>query len=255
LKQGYKVALLILLVLLIDQALKFYVKTHYSYNEDHLILGQQWARLHFVENEGMAFGITFDWAYGKLVLSLFRILMVAGLIWYIRLLMQAKAPFGFICSVGLITAGAMGNIIDSAIYGLIFSESSFHNTVPANLVAFGEGYGTFLHGKVVDMLYFPIKYFEMPDWAGGGNFLFFSPIFNIADASITTGVLAILFFQRSFFRTEIQGKDEEATDFESVNAETADLEETPAAEIAAPEETNELPQASEEHPGKKSDEL
>ncbi len=192
-------SLLVLLVLLIDQVVKFYVKTHFEYNEDVQMMGADWARLHFVENEGMAFGITFDWAYGKLLLSLFRILMVAGLVGYIRLLMQAKAPMGFVYSIGLITAGALGNIIDSAFYGMIFTESPYHGGL-AQLTAFGEGYGTFLHGKVVDMLYFPIKYVVLPDWLGGGDFLFFSPIFNVADASITVGVLCILLFQRQFFR-------------------------------------------------------
>ncbi len=175
----------IALVLFIDQALKFYIKTHFCYNEDILIGGLDWARLHFVENEGMAFGITFDWEYGKLLLSLFRVLMVVGLIWYLRLLLAAEMPFGFILSVGLITAGALGNIIDSAFYGLIFTDSPYHNCIPAQLVAFGEGYGTFLHGKVVDMLYFPITWMHAPDWLpwiGGDEFLFFSPIFNIADA-------------------------------------------------------------------------
>ncbi|MEO6037188.1 MAG: lipoprotein signal peptidase [Saprospiraceae bacterium] len=198
-KQGYKVSLLVLVVLLIDQAVKFYVKTHFEYNEDVQMMGADWARLHFVENEGMAFGIVFDWAYGKLILSLFRILMVFGLVWYIRLLMQAKAPVGFVYSIGLITAGALGNIIDSAFYGLIFTESPYHGGL-AELTAFGQGYGTFLHGKVVDMLYFPIKYIVLPDWLGGSDFLFFSPIFNVADASITVGVLCILLFQRRFFR-------------------------------------------------------
>jgi signal peptidase II len=173
--------------------------------------------------------------------------MVAGLIWYIRLLMQAKAPMGFIYSVGLITAGAMGNIIDSAVYGMIFSESSFHNCTPANLVAFGQGYGTFLHGKVVDMLYFPMKYFELPEWAGGGSFLFFSPIFNIADASITTGVLSILLFQRRFFRAEIQGPTEETPQNDvAIPVEQLEAEPAATAEIAASEEASELPHPSEE---------
>jgi signal peptidase II len=197
-------------VLLIDQAIKFYIKTHFEYNEDVLMGGFDWARLHFVENEGMAFGITFDWEYGKLLLSLFRVLMVAGLIWYLRLLLAAEMPFGFILSIGLITAGALGNIIDSAFYGLIFSVSSYHGGV-AELTAFGQGYGMtqelplngFMHGRVVDMLYFPIKWVHIPDWlpwVGGDDFLFFSPIFNIADASITIGVLMIVVFQSRFFR-------------------------------------------------------
>jgi signal peptidase II len=205
LKKGYLVAFLVLVVLIVDQASKFYIKTHFEYNEDLLIFGQNWARLHFVENEGMAFGITFGWEYGKLLLSVFRILMVVGLIWYTRLLLAAKAPAGFIMCIGLITAGALGNIIDSTFYAMIFSDSTHHI---AQLVPWGTGYGHtnelpmggFMHGKVVDMLYFPIKYIEMPQWLGGETWLFFSPIFNVADAAITTGVLSILLFQRRFFK-------------------------------------------------------
>ncbi len=204
-KKGYLAALLVLVVLIIDQASKFYIKTNFEYNEDVLMFGQEWARLHFVENEGMAFGITFGWEYGKLLLSLFRILMVVGLIWYTRLLLEAKAPTGFIMSIGLITAGALGNIIDSTFYAMIFTDSTHHI---AQLVPWGTGYGHtnempmggFMHGKVVDMLYFPIKYIEMPEWLGGETWLFFSPIFNVADAAITSGVLSILLFQRRFFR-------------------------------------------------------
>lgn len=192
-------------VLLIDQASKIYIKTHFAYNEDLLIFGQKWARLHFVENEGMAFGLTFGWEWGKLLLSLFRILMVAGLIWYTRLLLAADAPTGFIVSIGLITAGALGNIIDSAFYAMIFSDSTHHI---AEFVPWGTGYGHtnelplggFMHGRVVDMLYFPIAHIPLPEFLGGGTALFFSPIFNVADAAITTGVLSILLFQRRFFR-------------------------------------------------------
>lgn len=205
-KRSHLVTLIILLVLLLDQAVKFYIKTHFEYNQDVPMFGLNWAKLHFVENEGMAFGIVFDWEYGKLLLSLFRIGMVAALIWYIRLLLQVGAPSGFVYSVGLITAGALGNIIDSAFYGLIFTESPYHGGAVAQLVPPGQGYGTFLHGKVVDMLYFPIKWITLPEWIpffGGEDFLFFSPIFNIADASITVGVICILLFQRKFFRSEL----------------------------------------------------
>jgi signal peptidase II len=210
LKQGYKVALLIGLILLIDQASKFYVKTNFEINEQVRMFGLDWARLLFVENKGMAFGIEFnvehgDFDYGKLLLSLFRILMVAGLIWYMRLLLRAKAPMGFVCCIGLITAGALGNIIDSTFYALIFS-GDYHGV--AQLTPFGQGYGFteelpmrgFLHGRVVDMFYFPITNVPLPEWLGGSSFLFFSPIFNVADAAITTGVLSILFFQRRFFK-------------------------------------------------------
>ena len=221
------------LVLFIDQALKFYIKTHFCYNQDHAILGQDWARLHFVENEGMAFGITFGWEYGKLLLSMFRILMVAGLIWYIRLLIRADAPVGFLHSVGLITAGALGNIIDSAFYGLIFTDSPYHDCIPAQLTAFGNGYGSFLHGKVVDMLYFPITWLHMPDWLpwiGGAEYLFFSPIFNIADASITCGVLSILLFQRRFFREGLSHQPEGETGPETVLLPGDDSDAAPETE-------------------------
>jgi signal peptidase II len=201
-KKATVIGIIIAAVLILDQGLKFYIKTHFQYNEEVPILGLNWAFLRFVENEGMAFGIVFDWAHGKLLLSVFRILMVAGLFWYIRLLLQAAAPVGYVYAIALITAGAIGNIIDSAFYGLIFTESPWHGGL-AQLVSPGQGYGTFLHGKVVDMLYFPMTYINIPDWIpvlGGDQYLFFSPIFNIADASITTGVLTILLFQRRFLR-------------------------------------------------------
>jgi signal peptidase II len=241
LKKGYIVALLIFVVLLIDQASKFYIKTHFEYNEDVLIGGADWARLHFVENEGMAFGITFDWEYGKLLLSLFRVLMVVGLIWYLRLLLAAEMAFGFILSIGLITAGALGNIIDSAFYALIFSMSSYHGGV-AELTPIGQGYGMtqelpfngFMHGRVVDMLYFPMKWVHIPDWVpgmGGGDFLFFSPIFNVADASITIGVLCIVLFQRSFFRDGFvqQTEPEKTTGVTWEDAEKAEEDAVPAS--------------------------
>ncbi len=239
-KKGYIVALLIFVVLLIDQASKFYVKTHFEYNEDVLMGGLDWARLHFVENEGMAFGITFDWEYGKLLLSLFRVLMVAGLIWYLRVLLAAEVAFGFTLSIGLITAGALGNIIDSAFYALIFSASGYHGGV-AELTAFGQGYGMtqelpfngFMHGRVVDMLYFPMTWVNIPDWVpvlGGGQYLFFSPIFNVADASITIGVLCIVLFQRRFFRDGfVQNETPEPATLNWEDAEKQDEDEAPAS--------------------------
>ncbi|MCS7035263.1 MAG: lipoprotein signal peptidase [Saprospiraceae bacterium] len=223
-KRSYQVLLLILFVLALDQALKIYIKTTFCYNQDVPILGLSWARLHFVENEGMAFGITFGWEYGKLLLSVFRILMVAALIWYLRMLLAARAPLGLLYSVGLITAGAIGNILDSAFYGLIFTESPYHDCVPARLVPPGQGYGTFLHGKVVDMFYFPIVWIRIPEWLpriGGEEWLFFSPIFNVADACITVGVLTILLFQRRFFREEM-----------SASSTPAGAEAVPSEEVA-----------------------
>lgn len=190
---------MILGVLIADQALKFYIKTNFEYNQQVPILGLSWANLHFVENEGMAFGMTFNWEYGKLLLSIFRILMAGGLVWYLSQMIKMRMPMGLVYSIGLICAGAIGNIIDSAIYGLIFTESPYHGGI-ARLVPLGQGYGTFLHGKVVDMFYFPLFTIPLPEWLGGGDFLFFSPIFNIADAAITTGIFSILLFQRSFFK-------------------------------------------------------
>ncbi|HMX40089.1 MAG TPA: lipoprotein signal peptidase [Saprospiraceae bacterium] len=217
-KKGYRVALLVLMVLVIDQASKFYIKLNFNCQEEVLMFGQRWARLHFIENEGMAFGITFDWEYGKLLLSAFRILMVAGLVYYIRLLISHRAPMGFVYSIGLITAGAVGNIIDSAFYGMIFNDPcTYHGDTLAQLVPFGQGYAHsdplygFLHGRVVDMLYFPmIEQQVIPDWMplwGGERYTFFSAIFNMADASITCGVLCILLFQRRFFRDAMLHED------------------------------------------------
>jgi len=222
LKKGYQVALLVLVVLLIDQATKFYIKTTFEYNGEVLIFGQEWARLHFVENEGMAFGMTLDWEYGKLTLSLFRILMVAGLIFWIKTLIEEKMPTGFIMSVGLITAGALGNIIDSAIYGMIFSASPYHGGL-AEVVPWGTGYASLLHGKVVDMFYFPMHTWEL---SNGDTFTFFSPIFNVADAAITTGVLSILIFQQHFFRDSTESKPAETP----AAAEVSTTDDTPATE-------------------------
>lgn len=201
-KSSTKVGILIFLVLLIDQALKIGVKTHMEYGGEIKILGLDWALLHFVENNGMAFGWDLGGVYGKLALSLFRIAAVVFLIFFIRQLIREKIRFGVLASFGLILAGALGNIIDSAFYGLIFSPSYYHGGL-ATLFPPEGGYAGFLHGKVVDMLYFPIWQGYYPEWLpllGGKEYFFFKPVFNIADVSITVGVLNILLFQRDFFR-------------------------------------------------------
>lgn len=200
--KGRNVILLILLVVLADQALKVYIKTHYYINEHHNVLGD-WFRLHFVENEGMAYGWKFGGEWGKMILTLFRLGAVIFGVFYIRSIIQKKYHRGFIICAGLIFAGALGNLIDSMFYGLIFEESIPGSLGVAKMFPY-HGYAGFLHGKVVDMLYFPIiRDAHFPAWVpvwGGEDFEFFRPIFNIADASISAGVIAILLFQKRFFK-------------------------------------------------------
>lgn len=175
-----------------------------EYGEEFLLLGQSWARIHFVENEGMAFGISFGGQTGKLILSLFRIIAVGFLGYVIYNLIKVKETKGVIISFSLIMAGAFGNIIDSAIYGIIFSQSPYHGGL-ATLFPEGGGYAPFLFGKVVDMLYFPIIDTVLPEWFpiwGGDRFQFFRPVFNISDAAITTGVLMLLLFHRRIFKNQ-----------------------------------------------------
>lgn len=160
-----------------------------------------WFIIHFTENEGMAFGMRFGGEFGKLILSLFRIVAIIAIGWYLVKITARKENTGLIISMSLIFAGALGNIIDSAFYGVIFSESKFHEV--AELFPKEGGYSSFLHGKVVDMLYFPILKGNFPHWFpgwGGQDFIFFRPVFNIADSAITTGVLILIFFQKKFFK-------------------------------------------------------
>lgn len=188
-------------VLLIDQLLKIYIKTHIEYGHGFDILGLSWAKIHFVENKGMAFGLSFGGETGKYILSLFRIIMVGILGYLLWGLIKEKQSKWLIFSFTLIVAGAIGNIIDSVFYGLIFSESKYHGGL-AEFVPFGTGYAPILQGKVVDMLYFPIIDTVWPEWiplVGGRRLEFFQPVFNIADSAITVGVVLILMFHRSFF--------------------------------------------------------
>jgi signal peptidase II len=196
--------LTIIIVLLIDQASKIWVKTHILYGDGFDIMGLSWAKIHFIENEGMAFGLSYGGETGKYILSIFRILMAGFLIYLLKNILDKKEPIGFVIAFSLVIAGAVGNIIDSMFYGLIFSESYFHGGL-ATMFPEGGGYGKFLTGKVVDMLYFPMIDSTWPEWVpmvGGNRFEFFRPVFNVADSSIFCGVVSILLFYRHFFKTE-----------------------------------------------------
>ena len=212
-----KSALIVFLVLLVDQVLKLWIKTTMALGDEFPLIGK-WFIIHFVENNGMAFGFEFGGEYGKIFLSLFRMVAVFGIGWYILKLVKKDIPMGFIACVALIFAGAIGNIIDSAFYGLIFSDS--YGQV-ASLFPEGGGYSTFLHGRVVDMFYFPLISGIYPDWvpfAGGSDFQFFRPVFNVADSSITIGIFSIMIFYRKQF-SEITSKEHETQKEENVAEE------------------------------------
>ena len=215
----YRNALLIvLLVIIADQALKFFIKTHFSNGDDVKIIGN-WFRLHFIENEGMAYGMKLsESVMGKLILSSFRLIAVIFGFYLLKRLSAKGYSKGAIICGSLILAGALGNLLDSMFYGLIFTDSPYAcfsgnydnframlqghgqgaGTI-AHLCNWGHGYGKFLQGKVVDMLYFPIVDTQMPHWVpfiGGKNFIFFEPVFNVADAAISVGVITLVFFQK-----------------------------------------------------------
>lgn len=197
--KGWKVILVIFLVLLADQVLKVSVKTSMYIGEEISIAGT-WFKFHFTENKGMAFGMELGGDMGKLALSLFRIFAVVGLGFIINKLIKEKAHWGLVLSVGLILAGALGNIVDSAFYGLIFESSDIFMKNIANAFPEDGGYASFLHGNVVDMFYLPL--FRFPSWVPWlGNKIFFGPIFNLADVSISSGVFLILTFQKRFFNS------------------------------------------------------
>ncbi|MBC7948306.1 MAG: lipoprotein signal peptidase [Chitinophagaceae bacterium] len=211
------VIIIIAIIIIADQALKVWIKTTFPFG-DTGVSPLSWFKLYFIENKGMAWGWEFGGEWGKMLLTLFRLAAVIFGTWYLGKVVKKQYSRGFIICASLIYAGALGNLIDSMFYGLIFEESSYSQVAkmfPA------EGYAGFLHGRVVDMLYFPIIKSQFPSWVpfiGGDDFEFFSPIFNIADASISAGVITLLIFQKRFFKKH----REETNSTVVTNAEVSD---------------------------------
>ncbi|HTN38217.1 MAG TPA: lipoprotein signal peptidase [Arachidicoccus sp.] len=232
--KGKHIAGLIILLLIIDQAFKIYIKTHYYLGEEHRIMGD-WFRLHFVENEGMAWGLQFGGAFGKIALTLFRLVAVIWGTFYIGRLIRKKAAKGFIICVSLIYAGAAGNLIDSMFYGLVFNASDMNLQNIAHFLPKHGGYAAFLHGRVVDMLYFPMIDTVLPNWVpfwGGERFTFFDPVFNLADFYISFSFFVLLIFQRKFFPDNSVGKQAKSTATDSETTAVLQLDDQdPAMEI------------------------
>ncbi len=191
-QRGWLAIAIVVGVLVIDQILKIWVKTHMTLHEQIEILS--WFKIVFIENNGMAYGMEIG---SKLVLSIFRVIAIGVLTYYMIQQVKKKARWGYIACLAMVTSGAAGNIIDSMLYGLIFNGSSEHYV--SYFVPFGTGYAPFLMGKVVDMFYFPLIVTTWPEWVpivGGNEFVFFSPIFNFADSAISVGVVLLLLFYR-----------------------------------------------------------
>ena len=205
-KRAWIFVLIMTAIVVVDQIVKILVKTNMQIGEDIPLIGE-WCRLHFIENEGFAFGATLGGTAGKIILTLFRIVAISAIIWYlVRLMKKEDTRTSFLACISLILAGAVGNLIDSCFYGIIFNESYYE---PAVLFPPEGGYAPLLQGKVVDMFYFPLFEFNWPQWMpfiGGEHFLFFSAIFNVADAAITIGAIWLL-IELVFFSPK--GKKEE----------------------------------------------
>ncbi len=204
-----KAILVVLIILLIDQVSKIIIKSHMTLGQSIPVFGN-WFMIRYIENPGMAFGWDIPGKFGKIALSLFRVVAITGIIFYLRYLIKQKARTLLIISVAMILAGAIGNILDSAFYGLIFDKGTVYLPEYDDWVGYGgiaqanfSGYATAFRGCVVDMLYFPLFEGTYPSWfpfKSGENFVFFRPIFNIADSAISIGVVLILLFQRRLFK-------------------------------------------------------
>jgi signal peptidase II len=215
LSSGKKAILIIFIILFLDQALKIWIKTNMVIGQEIHLFGK-FGMLHFIENNGMAFGMEMGGRPGKLILSIFRIIAICGIGWYLNGLIRKKAHTGLILAISAIMAGAIGNIIDSAFYGMIFSESSYDRL--AVLFPPEGGYSSFLHGKVVDMFYFPLINTHWPDWSPfrpGQTLVFFRPVFNLSDSAITCGVFSIILFQKWIFREHTPENQEESGEIKS----------------------------------------
>ncbi len=201
--RGCGISLLVILLLVIDQVIKFAVKLNMTLGESIPVFGD-WFQICFIENNGMAFGMQFGGSVGKLALSLFRVVLIGFIIVYLKkLIKKAGTPTGVLVGLSLVLVGAIGNVVDCLFYGEIFSASTYSQV--AQLFPPDGGYTGFLYGKVVDMFYFPIIDTVLPEWVpffGGEHFIFFRPIFNFADACISVSVIYMLLFQRKFFMEE-----------------------------------------------------
>lgn len=194
---GWLAVIIVLVMLVIDQVIKIEVKTNMCLHDS--IRVTDWFYINFIENNGMAFGMTF---FNKLVLSAFRLVAIAVIIYYIRIQVRQKARTGYVMCLALVLAGAAGNMFDSMFYGLIFNASSPYYV--SYFVPFGAGYAPFLMGKVVDMFYFPLIETTLPEWLpiwGGNPFVFFSPVFNFADACVSVGFVLLIIFYRKELST------------------------------------------------------